>query len=142
LSDHLIFELRGADRLAEVLQENNFEVSRQESDVTETESQVDVLVVFDQVLDRQVKGVESVSYDIDTEASCGGDGDGVGVDSSESFLINGVLAESWGDLLLSVVSHKVVLEGLVHNKNWFQMMNIFSLNSLSENISFWDEISG
>jgi len=35
----------------------------------------------------------------------------------------------------------MILEKWINNKNWFKMMNILSLLSLSENVNLWADIS-
>lgn len=58
------------------------------SDIAEPESEIDVLVVLNQVLNGQENSVQSISNDILAQHSCSSNWNRVGIDASETLLIN------------------------------------------------------
>jgi len=52
-----------------------------------------------------------------------------------------VLADSWRDLFLTWIANQVVLDFWIHNEDRLQMMDVFPLSSLRENIYLWTNIS-
>ena len=106
MSGHLIFKRGVSHGSIEVLKEDGVEISVGESYVTETKSDVEVLVVLDEVVNSEEQSVESVLHNINTKHGSSSDWHWVGVDASESLLEDRVLALSWGDLLLAWVTNK------------------------------------
>lgn len=122
--------------------ENRLKVSAVESYVTESEREVNVFVQFYEVLDGQEQSVECIFDHIDSQASASGHGNGVSINASESLLINRVLTNRWRDLLLALIPHEVVLQLWVHHEYWFQVMDVFPLLPLRENVDLWARVSG
>ncbi len=112
-------------------------VSIGNSHIAESPCQIDIFVVFNQVLDGQEESVEGINNYVLTEMCSCGNRYWIGVNSSETFLVDRVLTDGWGDLFFSWVSYEVILEDWVNNENWLQMMNILSLLPLSENVDLW-----
>lgn len=135
MSNHRVFKLCTSNLFVEIIPKNDVEFSIDHSDIAETESKVNVFVVFDQILDSQEKCIKCIIDNIDSKACGSSNWDWVGINSSESFLINRVLTDRRGNFFLSWVSDKVVLNERINDKNRFEVMNIFSILSLSENIN-------
>lgn len=114
----------------------NVQVSSGNSYITETKCKIDVFVELNEILNCQEDGIESINYDIFTKTSCGSNWNWIGIDCSESLLINWMLTLSWRNFFFSWISDEMILQDWVHNKNRLKVMNILSLLSLSENINF------
>lgn len=141
LPDHLILKLCSSNSLVQIVKEHDLKVSAKEPDVTETEGKIDVLIVLDKILNSQEQGVQSIVHHVNSEASGGGHWHWVGVDGSETLLVDRMLRDRWGNFLLTVVSNQMVLDCWVNHKHWFQMMNILSLLSLGEDVGLWASVS-
>ena len=137
LSGHRVLERWVCNILNKTLFENNLKVSASNSNIAESPCQVDIFVILNQVLDGQEEGVQGINDYVLSEMSSCGNRYWVGINSSETFLVDRVLTDGWGDLLFSWVSHEVILEHWVNDENWFQVMNIFSLLSLRKNVDLW-----
>jgi hypothetical protein len=105
------------------------------------------VVVFQEILDGQKDGAESVLNDILAHLAGSGNGHGVSVDHAEALLVNGALGLGVHNLLFAVVTDGEGLEVLVNNearsaqislknKNLLEVMNMLSLHPLSINIVF------
>mmetsp|Transcript_11205 Transcript_11205/g.18848 ORF Transcript_11205/g.18848 Transcript_11205/m.18848 type:complete len:232 (+) Transcript_11205:312-1007(+) len=130
LSDHGVLELGRANLLGEVIPEDDAKIPALNSHVTESEGEVDVLVILNEVLDGQEYSVECILNHILAEHGGRGDGHWVCVDASKSFLVDGVLAHGGRYLLLAWVSHKVVLQEGVDHEHGLEVVNILPLQPL------------
>jgi len=111
------------------------------SNISETEGKIDVFIELYEILDGQEDCAQSINNNILSETSCRGNWNWVGVNGSVPSLIDWMLTLCWRNFLLSWISNQVVLQNWVHNKNWFKMMDIFSLHSLCPNIDLWADRS-
>lgn len=137
LSGHRVLERWICDTLNKTIFEGNLKVSASNSNIAESPCQVDIFVIFNQVLDGQEEGVQGIDNYVLTEMCSCGNRYWIGINSSETFLVDRVLTDGWGDLLFSWVSYEVILEDRVNDENWLQMMNILSLLPLSEKVDLW-----
>lgn len=86
-------------------------------DDAEAELKLDVLVMdVDQVLNRLVDGVQGATDDIDAHLASAGDRHRVRIDRLEALLEDGLLTAGRRDLLLALVTVKVLLEDGVDNE--------------------------
>ena len=134
LSDHLLLEHWVTDLVRQIREESSLQVATSEPHVAESESQVDVLVKLNQIPDGEPESVESILDNIDTEASAGGDRNGVGVDGSITLLVDRVLADSRGDLFLALVADQVVLKARVNNEDGLHVVDVLPLSTLLEDV--------
>lgn len=109
----LVFKLT-----AQVVSEVDFQVFVHESNVGKTELEVQVMVILDQVFNGQENGAESVLNDILTHLASGSNRNWVGVDHSETLLVDGVLGLWVDNLLLAVVTNCKGLQISIDDKTW------------------------
>lgn len=87
------------------------------------------MVELDQILDGQENSPQSVFNDILTHLAGGCDGHGVGVDHTETLLVDGLLGLGGGHLLLTMVPNAEALEVLIDDKAGLGMMDVSTLGS-------------
>ena len=88
-------------------------------------------------MNSQENGVQSILNNILSKHSSSSNWNRVCINTSETFLIDRMLTNRWWDLFFSWVSDKMILKNLINNKNWFQMMNVFSLLNMCSQVYFW-----
>ena len=105
---HFILEFIAGHVLRQVLGKNYFEFTVAHLDIAEAELQGNIFVVnHDQILESLENCVECISDHINSHLASLGDWHWVSINGTESLLVDGVLAASWGDLLLKVVANQV-----------------------------------
>ena len=95
MSYHLCLECWSFDFLNEIILENNGQSFSNHPNITETQSEVNVLIVFNQIDEGTEQGAECILGNISSHASAIGDWHWVRIDGSVSLLVDRVLADSW-----------------------------------------------
>jgi hypothetical protein len=104
------------DLLGQEFSELNLEVSVNEVNVGETELELDVAVVFDQILNSEEDGLEGVINNVFTHMAALGNGNSVGVNHAEALLEDRALGVGGVHFLFAVVTDKMGLETFIDNK--------------------------
>ena len=92
--------------------------------------------MLDQVLDGQNQSVQCISHHVFAQTSRSSHGYWIGVDCSESFLVDRVLTLCWRDFFLSRIAHQVILKLRVNHEHRLQMVDVFTFLSHREQVDF------
>ena len=140
LSNHLVFELCISNCSCQIISENWAQVSMIASNIGETPCQINISIMLDKISNSQEKCCKCILNNINSKHGSSSNWNWVGVNASIPLLVNWMLTFGWWDFFLSWVSGQMSLEWLINNKHWFQMVNVFSFLSLSEDINLWVNI--
>ena len=127
-----MLEFGCTNSLSKLVEEHVRQSPVDNSNVCEAESEIDVLVILDQVSDGEPQSSKGVLHHIFSKASTSCYWDGVGINATETLLIDRVLRDRGIELLFAMVSVQQVLQGGIDNKNGLHVMDILSLDSLGE----------
>lgn len=123
--------------LGEALLEDEGKLFVHEAYVCEAEGEIDVFVIFNKINDGFEEGVQGVYRHVLAHACASSYWHWVGVDGTESLLINRVLANCGRNLFFTIEADQVVLDLRINNEHGPQVMNVAPLKSLRENVHFW-----
>lgn len=101
---HAGFKVLVRKTLGQVGGEVDLELTVRELHSTEAHLQSNVFIKADQVLNGREDGLKSIVHDILTHLAGRGHGHRVGIDGTESLLVDGFLTAGRRDLLLAVVT--------------------------------------
>ena len=131
-----MLESEVSDGMLEIICKDYIKVSVGEPNVTKAERNINILIILYKVLDRKEYCVQGILHHIDAQGCGGSHWHWIGVDASKSFLVDWVLTLGGDYLFLSRVSNQMILQILIHNEGWLQVVNVLSLHSLRENVGF------
>lgn len=95
----------------------------------------------DQILDRLVNDIESVTDNLNSHLAGVGNGHGVSVDCFETLLENRLLTASGGDLLLALVTVEVLLEDGINDEARSQLVDVLALLTIHVHVRIGSDLS-